>query len=150
MLHLPQPKSDRFLGQDTMKLSLRSLEQKNSRKSLFHAWSQGRGSKTALACRGAVLPEREMHSHVCQPSSWDVGMNLAPWMCFVPPAAQGPWHPWPLSHWEFPLCPQNWCLGLCLLILGSLTERKSQPGLMERWEMEGGKSHKKWYLLTQH
>lgn len=125
-----------------MKSSLRSLQQKNSRKSLFHAWSQGRGSKSGLACRGAVLPERTMHSHVCQPGAWDVGVNLAPWVCFVPPPAQGPWHQWPLSHWGFPLCPQNWCLGLCLIILGSLAEREDQPGLMKGWKM-GEESHTK-------
>lgn len=87
MLCLPQPKSDSFFGQDTMKLSLQSLEQKNSRKSLFHAWSQGRGSTDRL-------PQRAMHSHVCQPGAWDVGMNLAPWACCVPPPARRPWHLW--------------------------------------------------------
>lgn len=149
MLCLLQPKSDFFEAGHCENSLCNLWSRRTAGKACSMAGAKAEGAQIGLACRGAVLPQRVMHGRACQPGAWDVGMNLAG-PVGVPPPAWGPCNLWPLSHWELPLCPQNWCLGLCSLILRSLAQRGGQPGLTERWKMEGGKSHKKWCLLTQH
>lgn len=148
MLGLPQPKSDYFWGRHYETLSAISGAEEHQEKPVPCPKLRQREHRQAWLAGGCVPIEANAQPRVpaqclgCGNEPGSVGV-LCPTTCSGTMASVA------TRTLGAPTLSPEVVLGALLACPWSLAEREDQPGLLERWKKERGKSHKKQYLVTQ-